>query len=320
MKRLRGLALALGVAMVLVAALVGTGWARPATAPQTALPAGLRGLAAWQERCQGPQFLWKVTRPGRPGAVWLLGSVHFASPSSYPLCPVVERAFARADELMVELDIDRRQNEAARLLTAHGYYPEGQPGLSRVLTPRHRELLARLGVRAEALERFRPWYVALLLQAQRLDRLGYKADWGVDAALLARAHARGMAIVELETVPEQFALLESLAALDEQDFLTQSLEELDHMDELAREVYDAWSRGDAAGVERVLFAPLREDPSQAPAFDMLYFDRNTRMAAAVEQRLARSGSALCVVGAGHLVGDKGVPALLRRDGCEVAQQ
>ena len=48
-------------------------------------------------------FFWKVSDSN--SSVWLLGSIHFADSSFYPLDSVIENAFVNAEELAVEIDV-----------------------------------------------------------------------------------------------------------------------------------------------------------------------------------------------------------------------
>jgi uncharacterized protein YbaP (TraB family) len=57
---------------------------------------------------------------------------------------------------------------------------------------------------------------------------------------------------------------------------------------------------------------------QAPGvYKSLVVDRNHRWAETIAERLQGSGEAVVIVGAGHLVGPDGVPALLRARGFKV---
>jgi len=57
-----------------------------------------------------------------------------------------------------------------------------------------------------------------------------------------------------------------------------------------------------------------------PVFDALFTKRNATMAAKIEGYLKETGEFFVVVGAGHLVGEKGIVELLKRKGFPVEQQ
>jgi uncharacterized protein len=52
-------------------------------------------------------------------------------------------------------------------------------------------------------------------------------------------------------------------------------------------------------------------------YQRLVTERNARWAEAISQRLRGSGETVVVVGAAHLIGKDGVPAMLRRRGITV---
>jgi uncharacterized protein YbaP (TraB family) len=78
----------------------------------------------------------------------------------------------------------------------------------------------------------------------------------------------------------------------------------------------AWSRGDVDALAKI----VNEDVDRVPAArKALLTDRNRRWSAWVEQRLNRPGTVLMAVGAGHLAGDDGVPAMLAAEGYKVVR-
>ena len=63
--------------------------------------AGNRSVACSSEQ---KHFFWKVSDEN--SSVWVLGSIHLADSTLYPLAPVIDTAFARSDELAVELNMN----------------------------------------------------------------------------------------------------------------------------------------------------------------------------------------------------------------------
>src|SRR5690606_2887359 len=81
------------------------------------------------------------------------------------------------------------------------------------------------------------------------------------------------------------------------------------LEEMAR----AWSSGDVAALERLVFDDT-EDPRAQTLLGHTFSQRNARMAASVVALLEEGTPALVVVGAGHMVGTDGLPALLAARG------
>jgi uncharacterized protein YbaP (TraB family) len=80
---------------------------------------------------------------------------------------------------------------------------------------------------------------------------------------------------------------------------------------------NAWRRGDEAPLETIIFEQADDDPDLAELYDRLIFRRNVSMADELERLLQRPGTWFVVVGAGHVVGDRSVIALLKRKGYDI---
>jgi len=83
---------------------------------------------------------------------------------------------------------------------------------------------------------------------------------------------------------------------------------------------DAWSQGDTAAMEALIYKSLEEAPELEPFFKKLFTDRNLRMADKIAGFLETDSSYFVLVGAGHLVGDDGIVALLKAKEFSVERQ
>ena len=77
---------------------------------------------------------------------------------------------------------------------------------------------------------------------------------------------------------------------------------------------DAWRKGDADRIEAEVFAGMGRDPALAPFFEAIYFERNRHMASGIARIVDGGGLSFVAIGAAHVVGDRGVPALLSAQG------
>ena len=100
--------------------------------------------------------------------------------------------------------------------------------------------------------------------------------------------------------------------------LCETLYSMDEAELLMMDMSFCWKRGDVACLERILFEDaLDRYPSFVSIYDSLFFKRNEEMANDIKAFLASEQTYFVVVGAGHLVGEKGIPQLLRNAGYEV---
>lgn len=262
----------------------------------------------------GAGFLWEVK--GRK-PVHLLGSIHVAEPDFYPLDERVEQAFAASELLVVEADVTgRAETEAARLFVELGMLPAGEDLESRLSQPTLKRLAGH-GVDLGRYGSLRPWALAMALQSQELARLGYDPALGVDRHFLLKAKKRGLDVEELEGVAAQYKLFAGMEPAMEEAFLVQTRDELDESGHMARRIVEAWRDGDAETLERAIFAGLVKDSLAEPIYERIFFARNRAMAEGIKACLENGRAAFVVLGAGHLVGERGVVALLREMGYTV---
>jgi hypothetical protein len=266
-------------------------------------------------------FLWKVTSP--TNTVYLLGSIHVATEDFYPLPEEIEKAFAASKVLAVEVDLTKVDAGAMQgALMEKGVYPAGDSigrHVSKETLAKMRAYFAGKGMPAAAMEQFRPWALAVTITMLEMQTMGYSAEMGIDKHFMDTAGDRP--IVELETADAQIALLSGFPEKLEAEFLASTLESMADSKKLMAQMVEAWKAGDAETLERItLTEPLKERPDLRGVYAKMFDERNAKMAAKVEGFLKkRQQPHFVVVGAGHLIGDKGIVKLLAKKGVKVEQ-
>jgi len=275
------------------------------------------------ELAAGRSLFWEVRGGAGDATLYLLGSVHVGDGRPLALAPTLEAAFARSEELVVEVDLAEVTPERVmRFLDRHGTLAPAED-LSQRVGPETlallREFVAQRDLDPALVERLEPWAIALLVIEGSLREAGYEGAYGVDQWFLARARGAGKAIVGLESLEFQLELLSGLSGEHAERLLRETLLASQAGGGVAHveAILDAWERGDAAALERLAHAELAQDPSLAPFYEATYFARNESMRDALVRLVADGRTRFCVVGAGHLVGERGIPALLAREGFRV---
>ncbi|REG26591.1 hypothetical protein ATI61_111140 [Archangium gephyra] len=296
-------------------ALLGTACAttpaeRPASTPSSAAVAERRA------------FLWEVTRPGAPDKrLYLTGSVHLGRPGQFVFPPSLTAAFARSQALVVELDPDKADpGKTQQLILSLGTFPPPD-ALSAHLTEETKALLPeaiqQAGLPAAAVERMRPWLLSLTLSILEMQKAGYSEAGGIDRMLLSKARGT-QRIVELETVEEQMRMLAGLPESVQELMLREQLQQSSQTAVNMASIATAWEGGNPDALAQVLFVRA-DDPTMRPFYEALFFTRNRRMADQLAAMLDQPETHFAVVGAGHLVGEEGILALLTRKGFQVRQ-
>jgi len=264
-------------------------------------------------------FLWRVTSPAGVMS-YLAGSIHLAGPGLYPLPEPFGRAFDEAGSLVVEIDTEALPLEViSGFIAERGLTAPGQT-LEDHLTPATSGLLAKSGRNRPEYARYRPWLAALAIQLAALEENGFSARYGLDKHFLDQAAASRLPIVELETFPEQMDLLAGLSPEEEELFLQATLREAADLPGAMADFWTAWRRGDTAGFAELLFKDFKRYPELSGLLDRLIIRRNHVMLERLEPLLTASGrSPFVIVGAGHLVGEEGLLALLAARGYRLEQ-
>jgi len=260
---------------------------------------------------------WRMAGPNG-GEVTLLGSMHVLRPSDYPLPASINALLARADLIVMEMDLDDLDAAAQqRTILATAVLPQGTV-LADVLDADVYRLVQQeagsIGIDVKLLERFEPWFLAITLLDQGMRKLGFEGERGIEQYVVGEATRAGKEIVGLETLEFQIGIFDSLPPRQQQAMLEQTLAELDEAATMLDAMVAAWRDGE---IER-LGDELYEDFDEFPGlYETLVTNRNEAWVPTLEKMLADGRKHLVVVGALHLVGPDSVIELLRSHGHDV---
>lgn len=282
-------------------------------------------LALWLAASAGladdaghPVTMWQVE--GASNTIYLLGSIHLLRAADHPLPQVIDEAYADAEIIIMELDMD----DLDPLYTQAAFNEAGvMTDGSTLRDLMGGELYAQAEAAAEVVDipldllaQSEPWLAAMTVELMMLYRIGFNPLLGVEMTMTNRAAADGKPIAGLETVDEQLGFLDGLPLDAQRDMLLQTLLQGATMSASVDALIHAWRNGDIATLERELLSELRQ---QEELYAALIVNRNRRWAGTIAEWLDDEQDYLVVVGALHLVGEDGVPALLADRGIGIHQ-
>jgi uncharacterized protein YbaP (TraB family) len=264
--------------------------------------------------------LWRALRQDGAPAYYLIGSVHLGRASMLHFPTKIDDAYTRSDELVLEVGAAELDEQIAKRLEQRYAWIEPPATLHDRLS---RETLGSLDryltSRGDSLKPYlqmQPWYVVQQIVAREASRVGLDPAYGVDLYFASRA-ARTKPVVGLETAESQMQVMAWLPRQTQERLLADTLEHLGDARNGSESLVRAWARGDDAELERILYRPMSESPQLATYYERLVIGRNESMTQRLAS-LARDGKLRFVVlGAGHMVGERGVPVLLRDYGFRV---
>ena len=264
-------------------------------------------------------FLWKATHNG--DSVYLLGSIHVGRSDMYPLSAPIMDAFNQADVLMVEVDTETAdQQEVARLINQHGMYPQGTTLASQISSDVWDKLVATakaLHVPEFILQQQKPWLASISLVNAMIAKSGYQTELGIDRHFIKQAAAAKKQIIELESVESQMKLFSSLSNPEQLKLLSNSLDELQQGSVLLDNLVTAWIKGDHRAIEKLSQESMGIDSKSSRLYTSLIVERNQSMANNIISAAKDHRKYYVVVGAAHLVGEQGIPAILKSKGFNI---
>jgi len=276
-------------------------------------PDALRVMAA-QARDRG--FLWRIRRDGHDS--WLYGTLHVAQSEWLMPGPRVQRAMQRSDTLALELNL--LDPQVMQVLAR----PASPARVNAVMTPQRREALAaqadKACIDARLLAPLRPGMQAMTLLTLAGREDGFYADYAIDFVLAGMAQAQGKPVIGLEKPEDQLALLTGGSSQAEGEMVDKALEEL--ASGRARTDIQAltqvWARGDLATLDRYPeWCRCMDTPADRAQMGRVLDQRNVALARGIEKLHAEGRRVMAGIGALHMIGDQGLPALLQARGFEV---
>jgi uncharacterized protein YbaP (TraB family) len=267
----------------------------------------------------GKDFLWKVQ--SNTTTVYLLGSVHFMKKEFYPLNRRIEDAFDRSAVLVVEANVDDVSKLDIQGLMEKAFYPSDDTLEKHVSTEtygRVKKAFEEFGIPAWLMDKQKPWFLALTLESLTLVKLGFDPGYGIDVHFLSEATGKKK-IKELESIDYQINLLSGFSDTQQEAFLLSTLKDLSSYKKEVDKLLGAWVSGDTGGVESILKESTVGDKGMASVYDKLLYERNRNMVSKIEGYLKTGETHFVVVGAAHLLGEKGIINLLRQMGYRIEQ-
>jgi uncharacterized protein len=262
--------------------------------------------------------LWKVR--GDHNVLYLLGSVHVLSQKCYPLKPALDRAFEDSRRVVFEIDLNRFTSASFRQeFRKTALYPPGQ-SLSKKISPETAELLKQVlpvyGLTLGRVEHLRPWFIAEWLSSRTLEMAGFSESLGVDIYFFRKARATGKPVLGLETLRDQAQIFDRFSDEENERYLVRTLATLATYPLAINRLVSAWQNGNVDMLDEILNRDKHSDPVTHKA---LFSERNTKWLPEIEALAHKDENYLIIVGAGHLVGEDGVVAQLKRVGYSVEQ-
>ena len=253
--------------------------------------------------------------------IYLFGTLHALTPGVRWRTPAYDAAYAKAAAVWFEAALDGADPTTVNgILQRYGVDPEHP--LSQKLAP---DALAQLQRQVDIarIDHLRPWAAALMLSMQPMLSQGASIEAGADLTMTRAARGQAKTVRTFETLEDQARVFAGLSAPAELRYLTDVIRERNPKSRLALKpspetLQAAWLAGDLARLGPALVGDLKT--ANPGLYDALLKRRNLAWAEALTQEMTQgSGVELVNVGALHMVGEDGLPALMAARGFTVTR-
>lgn len=283
-------------------------------------PASPSALLARQPaaRAQAHPAVWRVQKG--PSTVYLFGTIHALPPHFEWETPEIRQVVGSADRLVLEAVIDQDPTKSAATLFKIGMAPGPVAPLADRIDPKYKAALAELekksAVPADTLDKMKTWAAGMVLFGATVQTLGVNSADGVEERLKAEFRARNKPIEGLETLEQQLGFFDTMAEPQQREFLEGVVDQKSDDAADFGKMLGAWKAGNERGIAKSFDKDMKKSDALR---NVLIARRNAHWADAIVARLNQPGTQLVAVGAGHLVGQDSVQAMLAKLGYQAVR-
>lgn len=273
-------------------------------------------------------IFYKITKNDIDTTLYLLGSIHAADDSIYPLNNKIISAYNESDYLAVELDAVKvnssysLQMKMAKMLL----YEDGikiKDELGEELYTQMIEILQEKDLYMSIYDVYKPAFFQSLLENAISKDAGLDAEKGVDMYFIKLAKEDEKEILEVESLEIQCNLLTSNPIELDRIIISDYVKNYDKNISEIKNLYSVWKQGNESEAEKLLNAIDTEELTEEEIKlveeynQRLINNRNYYMTDILEQYMNEGKNVFCTVGLGHVIGEEGIVKLMEKKGYNV---
>lgn len=268
------------------------------------------------------QLLWKVADNNSGKTSYVFGTHHFAPLSLLDSIKGLDAALQNADKVYGELDMQTAMDPSALMGMQQMMMAPADSTIDKVLTTKQLADLnmawAKYGtdqIPLNALYVLKPaglsTQLAALMSAKVLPDIN--VGQGIDNELQVRARKAGKQVAGLETMEFQTNMLLGDPISKQAEDLVETIEDIDAEAGKLVRLTNAYLAQNYKDIETICAESVLKNPESA---EKMIISRNNNWMKQLEPEM-KNTNLLVVVGAGHLVGDKGILNQLKQAGYTV---
>ncbi len=253
-------------------------------------------------------LLWEITAPNSANPSYLFGTIHLICPADFSLSDSLKAAVARTQQIALEVDMDdpgmmaemmktmnmREGNELKNLVSEQDYAKISQFYKDSV------------GMGIAMFEKAKPFVLMGPLFSSILDC----QPQSYEMALVELAGKQKSEVIGIETLSEQMAIFDTIPYKDQ---IKMVLSLIDSLPQARKEFKNLVALYKSQNINDLYSMTLKSDFGLDGNEEVMLFERNQKWISRIQKTMSEK-STFFAVGAAHLGGERGVIALLRKEG------
>ena len=256
-------------------------------------------------------LLWEISGNGLEKSSYLYGTIHLTCDAR--LDEATLKALDDTSVLVLELDLDDPSTNSKMM---QGLQMKNETTIQGLTTRAEYEMLdefiqTQTGMSLANFGSFKPFFLSSMLYPKMLDC----PMQSYEGVLMEVAHKQEEEVLGLETVAEQLQVFDDIPYTDQmKDLLKSAKTNLEYDKKVFQQMMQLYEDKDLNGLIALMMED--KDASSAKYRNVMLDDRNKKWITRIAAQ-ARKEATFFGVGAGHLPGELGVIALLRKEGYTV---
>lgn len=274
-------------------------------------------------------LLWEITGNDLANPSYLFGTIHMIPTDDFFLTDGTKSAFEQSTRVAFEIDTEEMMNPAGLMNLMGQMYMANDTTLSDLLSDEDYQLVSKhfeeLGLPMMFMGKIKPMFLTVLAGEDMKDMQPGKGGMGMlggegmksyELELTEMAKTAEKPIVGLETAEFQMSLFDSIPYKAQANMLVETIRSEQEVTEEEKEngaldrMIELYTTQDIVGMQTM----MSDDPAGIGGYEELLLLKRNRNWIPVMEELMKKETVFFAVGAGHLAGEEGVIALLRKAG------
>ncbi len=265
-------------------------------------------------------LLWEISGNGLAQTSYLYGTIHMIGADDFFLTEKTKEAFEQSKRLTLEINMEEMMDMSNLMPLMMQSFMKNDTTLKDLLSDEEytkvKAHFDKVGLPMMFVERIKPMFLSALGNEDlaNMEQTGNVKSYEMEFVSMAKE--KEMPLAGLETAEYQMSMFDSIPYKAQAKMLVESIgsssEKGEGKDQFS-ELVKLYKARDLYGLQEMLQS---DDTGIKDYEDLLLVNRNKNWIPVMEKMMA-SEIVFFAVGAGHLAGEEGVIALLRRKGYDV---